>query len=122
MQKNIYVYHVSFIVVNDGIKSCAVASSSLEKVANLAKLAHCSIQFAERLSKVNYSIPRANLTRWNSQYQTVKKVVNIPSSTLNPILNNLKKNELILNTRDRKILEEFVSLFELFDEAPLITQ
>ena len=114
--------HCLQLVVNDGIKSCAVASSSLKKVANLAKLAHCSIQFVERLSKVNYSIPRANRTRWNSQYQTVKKVVNIPSSTLNSILNDLKKNELILNTRDRKILEEFVSLFELFDEATLITQ
>ncbi|CAF1349757.1 unnamed protein product, partial [Rotaria magnacalcarata] len=56
------------------------------------------------------------------QYQTVKKVINIPSSTLNSILNDLKKNELIINTKDRKILEEFVSLFELFNEATLVTQ
>ncbi|CAM4982833.1 unnamed protein product, partial [Rotaria socialis] len=114
--------HCLQLVVNDGIKSCTLASSSLKKVASLAKLAHCSTEFAERLSKVNYSIPRANRTRWNSQYQTVKKVINIPSSTLNSILNDLKKNELIINTKDRKILEEFVSLFELFNEATLVTQ
>jgi hypothetical protein len=30
---------------------------------------------------------------------------------------DLDKNHLILNTEDRKILEEFVSLFELFHEA-----
>lgn len=110
------------LVVNNGIKSCTEASLSLKKVASLATLAHCSIEFAEKLPKANYSIPRANRTRWNSQCQTVKKVINIPSCMLNSILNDLKKNELILNTRDRKILEKFVSLFELFNEATLITQ
>ena len=34
----------------------------------------------------------------------------------------MKKNDLILNSRDRKILEEFVSLFELFNEATVLTQ
>ncbi|CAF3364589.1 unnamed protein product, partial [Rotaria socialis] len=77
-------------------------SSSLKKVASLAKLAHCSTEFAERLSKVNYSIPRANRTRWNSQYQTVKKVINIPSSTLNSILNDLKKMNLLLTRKIEK--------------------
>ncbi|CAM4984030.1 unnamed protein product [Rotaria socialis] len=43
--------HCLQLVVNDGIKSCTLASSSLKKVASLAKLAHCSTEFAERLSK-----------------------------------------------------------------------
>ena len=78
--------------------------------------------FAEQLAKANYSIPRANRTRWNSQFQTVKKLLNIPSSTINSILTDLKKNDLILGSKDRKTLEEFVSLFELFNEATVMTQ
>ncbi|CAF1511739.1 unnamed protein product [Rotaria sordida] len=114
--------HCLQLVVNDGIKASDAALSSLKKVARLAKLAHFSTEFAERLEKVNCAIPRANHTRWNSQFQTVKRVITIPSSTLNSILTDLKKNDLILNSRDRKILEEFVSLFELFDEATVLTQ
>ncbi|CAM4794704.1 unnamed protein product [Rotaria magnacalcarata] len=72
--------------------------------------------------KFNYTIPRANRTRWNNQFQTVKKVIDIPSSILNLILSDLKKNDLILNSKDRKVLEEFVSLFELFNEATVLTQ
>ncbi|CAF2212088.1 unnamed protein product [Rotaria magnacalcarata] len=114
--------HSLQLVVNDGIKASGTALSSLKKVAELARLAHCSTQFAERLEKVNHRIPKANRTRWNSQFQTVKKVINIPSSTLNSILTDLKKNDLILTSRDRKSLEEFVSLFELFNQATVLTQ
>jgi hypothetical protein len=114
--------HSLQLVVNDGIKAGGHALSALRKVALLAKLAHKSGPFAEKLEKVNVTIPRANQTRWNSQFHTIKKVVNIPTTVLNPILMDLKKNELILSTKDRKILEEFVSLFELFDEATVLTQ
>ncbi|CAF4938578.1 unnamed protein product, partial [Rotaria socialis] len=114
--------HCLQLVVNDGIKASAAAVSSLKKVASLAKLAHSSTVFFERLEKFNYTIARANRTRWNSQFQTVKKVVDIPSSILNSILSDLKKNDLILNSKDRKVLEEFVSLFELFNEATMFTQ
>ncbi|CAF3223367.1 unnamed protein product [Rotaria sp. Silwood2] len=114
--------HCLQLVVNDGIKASAVAISSLQKVASLAKLAHTSTGFSEQLAKFKLTIPRANRTRWNSQFLTVKKVTEIPTSTLNSILTDLKKTDLILNSKDRKILEEFVSLFELFDEATVLTQ
>jgi hypothetical protein len=114
--------HCLQLVVNDGIKACSIASSSLKKVAGLAKLAHTSTVFAEQLEKADFTIPKANRTRWNSQFLMVKHVIIIPSSTLNSILTDLDKNHLILNTKDRKILEEFVSLFELFHEATVLTQ
>jgi hypothetical protein len=114
--------HCLQLVVNDGIKASGAALKSLQKVASLAKFAHTSTLFAEQLEKANYAIPRANRTRWNSQFQTVKKVLNIPSATLNSMLTDLKKNDLILSSKDRKILEEFVSLFELFNEATVLTQ
>lgn len=114
--------HCLQLVVNDGIKACGAVYSSLKRVADLAKLAHTSTIFAERLEKPHFNIRKANRTRWNSQFQTVKHAIAIPSSTLNSILTDLKKNDLILTTRDRKILEEFVSLFELFHEATVLTQ
>ncbi|CAF1335367.1 unnamed protein product [Adineta ricciae] len=123
---NVYVYHVFChclqLVINDGIKASGMALSLLKKVANLAKFAHSSVIFAERLESIKYSIPKANRTRWNSQFQTVKNVINIPCSTLNSILTDLKKNDLILTSKDRKVLEEFVSLFELFHQATVLTQ
>ncbi|CAM4873448.1 unnamed protein product [Rotaria socialis] len=81
--------HCLQLVANDGIKAIAAAVSSLQKVASLAKLSHSSTVFSEQLEKFNYTIPRANRTRWNSQFQTVKKVVDIPSSILNSILSDL---------------------------------
>ena len=114
--------HSLQLVVNDGIRASTVAASALRKVALLVKFAYKSVLFAERLEKVQVSIPKAVQTRWNSQFHTVKKVIRIPSFVLNPILTELKKNELILSTRDRKVLEEFVSLFELFNEATKLTQ
>ncbi|CAF3342438.1 unnamed protein product, partial [Rotaria socialis] len=89
------------LVVNDGIKASAAAVSSLQKVASLAKLYHSSTVFSERLEEFNYTIRRANHTRWNSQFQT---------------------NDPILNSKDRKVLAEFVFLFELFNEATVLTQ
>jgi hypothetical protein len=39
-----------------------------------------------------------------------------------PILVDLRENKLILITRDRKVLEELMLLFELFNEATKLTQ
>jgi hypothetical protein len=114
--------HSLQLVVNDGIKASGAALSALRKVALLAKFAHKSVPFAEKLEKAQVTIPRAVQTRWNTQFHTVKKVIDIPSFVLNPMLTDLKRNELILNTRDRRILEEFISLFELFNEATKLTQ
>ncbi|CAF4342164.1 unnamed protein product, partial [Rotaria magnacalcarata] len=57
-----YFTHCLQLVVNDGIKANAAAVSSLQKVARLAKLAHSSTAFSERLEKFNYTIPRAVCT------------------------------------------------------------
>ncbi|CAF3382305.1 unnamed protein product [Rotaria socialis] len=80
--------HSLQLVVHDGIKAASGALSSLKKVADLAKLAHTSTSFAERLRDI--------------------------------IIVFLEL--IILNTKDRKTLEDFVSLFELFNEATILTQ
>ena len=80
------------------------------------------VVFSEQLARFKYTIPRANRTRCNSQFLTVKKVIEILTSTLSAILIGLKRNELIHNSKDKKILEEFVFLLELFNEATIIIQ
>ena len=114
--------HCLQLVVNDGIKASGAALSALKKVAELAKPAHSSTIFFERLEKARLTIPKANRTRWNSHFHTVKKVINISPLILAPILSDLKKNGLIMNSKERRMLEEFVSLFELFNEATVSTQ
>ncbi|CAF1493068.1 unnamed protein product, partial [Didymodactylos carnosus] len=69
-----------------------------------------------------YSIPVACKTRWNSQYNTVMKIIEIPVNVLNEYLNHCNKEELCLTSRDIAILREFLSLFALFAEATVRAQ
>ncbi|CAF1563493.1 unnamed protein product, partial [Adineta steineri] len=59
------------------------------------------------------------VTRWNSQFLTVSKVVDIPNTLLNE---RTKKTELLLSTKDLAVLREFVSIVTLFAEATTRTQ
>lgn len=61
-------------------------------------------------------------TRWNSQHNTICKVLEISHATLNDILRNINRADLILTTRDIIILQEFASIFALFAEATTRTQ
>jgi hypothetical protein len=72
---------------------------------------------AEKLQHDGICIPMAVVTRWNSQYYTVAKTIEIPSDKLNDYLRELKKDSLILSQRDIAVLNEFVSVFALIAEA-----
>jgi len=72
---------------------------------------------AEKLQHDGICIPIAVVTRWNSQYYTVAKIIEIPSDKLNDYLRELKKDSLILSQRDIAVLNEFVSVFALIAEA-----
>ena len=78
--------------------------------------------FAEKLEQIGKSIPKANKTRWNSQFNTIEKVLSIPSLEFNEILITLKRKDLCLLTKDYDILNEFVLLFTLIADATTITQ
>ena len=98
-------------------KKRPVSSIQWQKLSKIAKFAHSSISFAEKLEAIGKSIPTANKTRWNSQLHTVQKILEIPMMQLNSILTELKRKELCLSARDLAILNEFVSLLALFGEA-----
>ena len=61
-------------------------------------------------------------TRWNSQYNTICKVLEISHTKLNNILRNISRTDLVLTSRDIIRLQEFASVFALFAEATTRTQ
>ncbi|CAF5139532.1 unnamed protein product, partial [Rotaria magnacalcarata] len=114
--------HTLQLVVKDGLNESECIRSPLSKVAEIAKLSHKSITIAEKLQNEKFSIPDAIVTRWNSQFLTVSKVVDIPNTLLNDLLNEQKETELLLSTKDLAVLREFISIFTLFAEATTRTQ
>jgi len=114
--------HTLQLVVNDGLKEAKSIKSTLEKVSAIAKLAHTNSKFAEEIESMKVSIPRAVITRWNSQFLVVERILSIPSFSLNEILSELKYKQWCLNKRDLIILQEFVALLSLFAQATTVTQ
>lgn len=114
--------HTLQLVVRDGLKECTPILVALDKVSAIAKLAHTSTKFAEKLDSIKVSIPRAIITRWNSHFATVEKILTIPPIDLNEMLTQLKYKNLCLNTRDISMLREFIRLLSLFAEATVVTQ
>jgi len=114
--------HSIQLVVKDGLKDSTSVQSSLEKISKIAKLSHSSTTVAERFEKMKVHIPRANKTRWNSQYEMILAIVDIEPSGLNDVLIQTQHRELCLKTADYQTLNEFASLLTLFAEATTTTQ
>ena len=114
--------HTLQLVVCDGLQEATCVKHIVAKISKIARFAHSSVLFAEKLEHIGKSIPKANKNRWNSQLNTVQKVIEIPMAELNSILTELKRKELCLSVRDWSVLNEFISLLALFGEATTITQ
>ena len=114
--------HTLQLIVNDGLKGLKGVQSPLEKISKIAKLSHSTALVSERFEKIHVCIPKANKTRWNSQYQTVVTVIGISPSDLNDILTQTQHRDLCLKSLDYQMLQEFVLLLTLFAEATTATQ
>ena len=82
-------------IVQYGLKQIYYLQSTLNKVSTIAKLSRTSNLFAEKLDQIGKSIPTKK-TRWNSQFNTVGKVLCIPPTELNEILASIKRKDLFL--------------------------
>ncbi|CAF4060073.1 unnamed protein product [Rotaria sp. Silwood2] len=114
--------HTLQLVIKNGLEEAICIKQAIYKVSKIAKLAHSSTTFADKLETIGGSIPKPNKTRWNSQLHAVQKILEIQSTQLNSILTELKKKDLCLGPRDITMLNEFVSLLIFFEEATTITQ
>ncbi|CAF3334021.1 unnamed protein product [Rotaria sp. Silwood2] len=97
--------HTLQLVVKDGLDESGCTRSAMAKVAEIAKLSHKTV-----------------ITRWNSQFITVSKILDISNVFLNDMLTEQKKGELVLSMKDLAILREFISILTLFVEATTRTQ
>ena len=88
----------------------------------MKSFSHKSVSLAEKLQEQNISIPTAVKTRWNSQYNTVCRILEIPHTVLNDLLRDAGRADLVLSTRDISLLQEFAGIFALFAEATTRTQ
>ncbi|CAF3620195.1 unnamed protein product [Rotaria socialis] len=93
--------HTLQLVFKDGLAEAICIKQPITKVSKIAKLAHSSTTFSEKLEATGASIPTANKIRWNSQLYTVKKRPEIPSSQLNLMLTELKLKDTLLMRQHR---------------------
>jgi hypothetical protein len=114
--------HTLQLVIKDGLKGSASIRCSLEKVSKIAALSHSSTLVSEHFEKIHVNIPKANKTRWNSQYETVLTVIGVQPTDLNDILVKTQHRDLCLKPLDYQVLNEFVSLLALFADATTTTQ
>ncbi|CAF2196729.1 unnamed protein product [Rotaria magnacalcarata] len=114
--------HTLQLVVKDALDGSGCTRSAMAKVTGIAKLSHKSIPVAEKLQEFKLSILLAVITRWNSQFITVSKILGISNVFLNDLLTEQKKDELVLSMKDSAILRQFISIFTLFVEATTRTQ
>ena len=117
-----YLTHTIQLIVKDELKGTKSILSSLEKVSAIAKLSHTYTKFAEKLELMKVSLPRAVVTRWNSQFLMVERILAIPSFELNEILIQLKYKNLCLNSHDLVVLNEFVAVLSLLTQVTTTTQ
>ena len=89
---------------------------------NCEIIASQSTAIAERLQEINMSIPMVVRTRWNSQYLTVLKILDVPNGVFVEILTDVDCTELVLSFKDIAVLHEFLSIFALFAETTVQTQ
>jgi hypothetical protein len=69
---------------------------------------------AEKLQEHGISIPTAVKTRWNSQYNTVCRILEISHTVPNDLLRDTGRADLVLSARDISLLKEFAGIFALF--------
>ncbi|CAF1567481.1 unnamed protein product, partial [Didymodactylos carnosus] len=114
--------HTIQLIVKDGLHEIKSILPSLEKVSAIAKLSHTNAKFAEKLESIKVSLPRAIVTRWNSQILMVERILVVPTLTLNEILIQLKYKHLCFNSHDLDVLNEFVCLLSLLAKVTTRTQ
>ena len=93
---------VKVIQQKDG---CFPLKNAIEKANKIASLSHTSAIFKERIP---FSIPMKAPTRWNYQINTIEKLLECSSGTLNAALEHVRKRHLILSSQERSLLSDLV--------------
>ena len=142
--------HTIQLCVRDGLKAASkTVCNALSKAAQIVKRSHTSTKLASRFDQLNISIPAPCATRWNSQYDSIARLLEINTNDMNRALkecgfdhgilsasefrflflrhyHSIRANgicaTLFIVSEETIILTEFVNLLELLAQATTQTQ
>lgn len=91
--------HSIQLCVRDGLKNASkTVCNALGKAAQIVKKSHTSTKLVLRFDQLKTSIPTPCVTRWNSQYASVSRLLEININDLNQALNECGFDNLILSS------------------------
>ena len=90
--------HSIQLCVRDGLDAASRAvCNAFAKVAQIIKRSHTSTKLALPFDRLKISIPTPCVTRWNSQYAGISRLMEINMDDLNKALHECSFDHLILN-------------------------
>lgn len=90
--------HSIQLCVRDGLKAASkTVCNALGKAAQIVKKSHTSSKLAVRFDQLKISIPSPCATRWNSQYASVSRLLEIKTNDLNRAVSECGFDNLILS-------------------------
>ncbi len=113
--------HSLQLCIRDGLKNTSFLSKALEKCHALAKFSHKSNKMVDALEQLKKTIPKANFTRWNSDYLLVKSIVSIEKNDLDSIV-QLMENPIKFTNNEMIILKELLEVLEPFYDVCITCQ
>ena len=102
--------HILQLVIKDGFKQAPSINKVLSKASGIVSHVRKSTLSSEILESEK-CLKAANVTRWNSQLNTIRSILRIPEEKLESF------NTHHLTPYDRKILEELVQILTPFETA-----
>jgi len=118
--------HTMQLVIKDSLKSITSLSALTKKCFSIAQKSHNIQAFSEAIANSKLkSIPKFNVTRWNSELQTLKGVANIYSQaacTVEKILTDNKLAHLKLKPGQIEVLDGIIEVLSPFEVATDLLQ
>ena len=97
--------HSVQLCVRDGLKAASkTVCNALSKAAKIVKRSHTSTKLASRFDQLKISIPAPCATRWNSQYDSVARLLEINTNDMNRALKECGFDHEILSASEFRFL------------------
>ena len=109
--------HTLQLSIKDSINASQQATKAIAKVAKIVNHIKKSTKSTEMLESLFHKmLVSKNETRWNSQLKMVRRAIELDTNEV------IAKRELHLSNHEKSILQEFVDIFEPFEDATDILQ
>jgi len=120
-----FAHSLQLVVREGGLAAMGVIRCTLVKCSKLANLVLQSALFRsvfEAELGTGKAIPVTNDTRWNSTYRQLQAIVGLDRDKLSTALQQSKRENLIVTTKEYQQLRDLISILEPFAQATDLTQ